>query len=318
MKDKVKLSQASMIVTLGIVLALITVYFPFLGILSLAIPIPYAIIGTITNKKYSVLSLIITFFILMFTVNITYALNISILRAIPGIIIGIVVGKNIKEGSNNKFEPVLTGTIAMMLSTVAFFILFSVFFKIDLLDRFMDLIKTTVTQQVKVLNSSGVDVSSLVKTEDLINFIYNLLPTMLFLQGIVRAFFTYYLEVFILRRTKTVNLESPKFTEFYLPGNPVMVSLILYMLVFLVDGLGLNFHGDLVIMNLQTIFSIMFIIQGVAVSVHYLKNWLKTSQIKKIFISGLVLCIFGFMGISFLGMLDSVIDFRKIRSYKSV
>ena len=31
----------------------------------------------------------------------------------------------------------------------------------------------------------------------------------------------------------------------------------------------------------------------------------------------LILSVFGFMGISFVGMLDSIIDFRRVRSYKS-
>ena len=91
MNNKVKLSQASMIVTLGILLALITAYVPMLSILSLVIPVPYAIIGTLTDNKYSILSLILTFFVLMFSVNPIYSVSICIMSAFPGIVIGSVV-----------------------------------------------------------------------------------------------------------------------------------------------------------------------------------------------------------------------------------
>ena len=38
-------------------------YVPMLSTLSMAVPVPYAIIGTLTDNKYSILSLIATFFI---------------------------------------------------------------------------------------------------------------------------------------------------------------------------------------------------------------------------------------------------------------
>ena len=65
MNNRLRLTQASLIATLGILLCLITVYVPMLSILSIAIPVPYAIIGTLTDNKYSILSLIVTFLILM-------------------------------------------------------------------------------------------------------------------------------------------------------------------------------------------------------------------------------------------------------------
>ena len=69
MNNKLRLPQASLIAALGIILCLMTTYVPMLSILSIAIPVPYAIIGTLIDNKYSTLSIIVTFFILMFTVN---------------------------------------------------------------------------------------------------------------------------------------------------------------------------------------------------------------------------------------------------------
>ena len=69
MNNKLRLAQASLIAALGILLCLITAYVPILSILSIAVPVPYAIIATLTDNKYSILSLIATFFILMFTIK---------------------------------------------------------------------------------------------------------------------------------------------------------------------------------------------------------------------------------------------------------
>ena len=67
-----------------------------------------------------------------------------------------------------------------------------------------------------------------------------MLPTILFLQGMIVAFITYYLEVFILKRIRILNLELPKFIDFYLPGNAITASFILYMLVLFIDIIGIK------------------------------------------------------------------------------
>ena len=70
-------------------------------------------------------------------------------------------------------------------------------------------------------------------------------------------------------------------------------------------------------MNLQLVFSLMFIIQGIAVCIYYFRRWVKEGKVTNILFSGITLGLFGVMGVSFVGMIDSIIDFRKVRSYKS-
>ena len=317
MNNKVKLSQASMIVTLGILLALITVYVPILSILSLVIPVPYAIIGTLTNNKYSVLSLIVTFFVLMFSVDPIYSISICIMSALPGIVIGSVARENMKSDQPNKFEPIYLGTIAVVISIIIFYLVSNLVFGTNILEDFMNIMRKTMSSQIEILQTAGLSLGKDIRVEDFIAFISNMLPAILFLQGMIVAFITYYLEVFILKRIRISNLEKPKFADFYLPGNAITASFMLYMLVLLIDTIGIKLHTDLIMMNLQLVFNFMFMIQGMSVSIYYVKKWFNKNEGRKIVISGITLCIFGFMGISFVGMLDSMIDFRKVRSYKS-
>lgn len=317
MNNKVKLSQASMIVTLGILLALITAYVPMLSILSIVIPVPYAIIGTLTNNKYSLLSLIITFFILMFSVDPIYSISICIMSALPGIVIGSVARENMKSEEPNKFEPIYIGTIAVVISIIIFYLVSNLVFGTNILEDFMNIMKETMSSQVEILKTAGLSLGEGIKVEDFIAFISNMLPTILFLQGMIVAFITYYLEAFILKRIRISNLELPKFVDFYLPGNAITTSFMLYMLVLFMEVIGIQLHTDLIMMNLQLVFNFLFMIQGISVSIYYVKQWFKKNEGRKIFISGFILCIFGFIGISFVGMLDSIIDFRKVRSYKS-
>lgn len=316
MNNKLRLAQASLIAALGILLCLITAYVPILSILSIAVPVPYAIIATLTDNKYSILSLIATFFILMFTVNPLYSVSVCIMSIVPGIFIGSALRNNKKEGFN-KFEPIYIGTIITMICVIVFFFIGNIVFKTNILEDFMNLVKESVNIQITIMENTGIDLKEGFKALDIVNYINNMLPTMLFLQGMIVAFIIYSLEIFILKRVRIVNLELPKLLDFYLPGNAISVLFTLYIFVLFMDLINLNLYTDLIMMNLQLVFNFMFILQGIAVSIYFFKKWIRSGSLKMIFMSALTLSIFGFMGISFVGMLDSIIDFRRVRSYKS-
>lgn len=316
MNNKLRLAQASLIAALGILLCLITSYVPILSILSIAVPVPYAIIATLTDNKYSILSLIATFFILMFTVNPLYSVSVCIMSIVPGIFIGSALRNNKKEGFN-KFEPIYIGTIITMICVIVFFFIGNIVFKTNILEDFMNLVKESVNIQITIMENTGIDLKEGFKALDIVNYINNMLPTMLFLQGMIVAFIIYSLEIFILKRVRIVNLELPKLLDFYLPGNAISVLFTLYIFVLFMDLINLNLHTDLIMMNLQLVFNFMFMLQGIAVSIYFFKKWIRSGSLKMIFMSALTLSIFGFMGISFVGMLDSIIDFRRVRSYKS-
>ena len=204
-----------------------------------------------------------------------------------------------------------------MICVIVFFFIGNIVFKTNILEDFMNLVKESLNIQITIMENTGIDLKEGFKALDIVNYINNMLPTMLFLQGMIVAFIIYSLEIFILKRVRIVNLELPKLLDFYLPGNAISVLFTLYIFVLFMDLINLNLHTDLIMMNLQLVFNFMFMLQGIAVSIYFFKKWIRSGSLKMIFMSALTLSIFGFMGISFVGMLDSIIDFRRVRSYKS-
>ena len=317
MNKKFGLSQSTMIATLGIILVLISVYVPMLSFLALVVPVPFAIIGTLCERKYAFLSLISTFLVIMFCVDPIYAINICIMNVVPGLIIGNIAKYNINNENSNKFEPIYGGMLAFTVCTIVFFLLSKFIFNIDLMGNLNKLITNVLNEQMNMMEKMNVDLYKNIKVEDIANLIKSMIPTMLFLQGLFASFITYYLEVFILKRIKLANLQKPTFRDFYLPGNAVSASLILYVVVLLLGFMEIGLYTESIMLNLQMVFNLMFIVQGIAVSIYYARKWLKQGTGKNVIVSGILLGLFGTMGISFIGMLDSIIDFRKVRSYKS-
>lgn len=317
MNNKLRLPKASLITALGILLCLITAYVPMLSIVSMAVPVPYAIIGTLTDNKYSILSLIVTFFILIFTVNPLYSVSVCIMSIIPGIFIGSAIRNNRKKDNFNKFDPIYIGTLVTMICVIVFFFIANIVFKTNILDDFINTLKEYINIQVVIMENTGMSLKEGFNESDIINYINNMLPAMLFLQGMIVTFIIYELETFILKRIRVANLRLPKFTDFYLPGNAVTASFTIYILVLFIELIKVNLYTDLIMLNVQLVFNFMFMLQGISVSIYYLRKWIRDGSLKMIFILVLILSIFGFMVISFVGILDSIIDFRRVRSYKS-
>ncbi|MDO7203639.1 DUF2232 domain-containing protein [Paraclostridium bifermentans] len=190
-------------------------------------------------------------------------------------------------------------------------------FNIDLLADISKTIKATVEAQFAIMESTNMMPKENITAKDMINMFQNMMPTVLFMYSIIASLITYYVEAFILRRTKVLNYDLPKFSEFYLPGNAIVTSLILYLLVMFLEMLNIGLYTDSIMLNIQLVFSILFLIQGVSVSIYFIKRWKDKSPGKIVFAVIAVILLSGSMILSFVGMLDSAIDFRKVRNYKS-
>jgi len=316
--NKINLVKASIISSLGIILSLLVAYVPMLSLFNLIIPVPYAILGTVTDKKYSIISFIATFLILLILVNPIYSLSVCIMNIFPGLIIGSIAKKQITDENTNKFGPIYGGIVAVIIATIILFVISNVFFKINMLEDFRSMIKETAKIQTSILENAGVSIGEELSPDKIIDYIINMLPTILFLQAMITSFIIYYLEIFFVHRIRIMNIKRPKFTEFYLPGNAVIASLVLYILVFFMESININLYTDLIMFNLQTIFSFMFIIQGISVCFYYSRKWIKKGNFKPMLLWCLILSLFGFVAVSFIGMLDSINDFRKVKTYKSI
>ncbi|GAA0864954.1 YybS family protein [Paraclostridium tenue] len=318
MNDKTKLTQAAILTAVAIIFCIATAYIPFLGLLMVVIPVPYAIIATMTGHKYALISAIASFFILILTVNFVYALNLVLMSMLPGIAVGYMINKDSNiEDRNKNFKPIFFGTVAFLISTIVFFTISKALFNIDLIEQFSKMLKTTVETQFAIMESTNIIQKGDIAPKDIINVMQNTIPTMLFACSIIASLITYYVEAFILRRIKRLNYKLPKFSDFYLPGNAIITSLLLYLLTMFLSMLNIGLYTDAIILNLQLIFSILFLLQGISVSIYFIKEWRKKSPSKIGFAIMAVFLLSGSMILSFVGMLDSAIDFRKVRNYKS-
>ena len=134
----------------------------------------------------------------------------------------------------------------------------------------------------------------------------------------ISSIIIYLIEIYILKKLKYGDLDEIKFRNFYLPGNAIGISFVLYLLMLGLSYINTPLYTDAIFLNLEMVFNFMFIIQGISVSIYFIRKWLKNGVGEKIFIGAMCIGIFGITGISFIGMIDSILDFRNVRAYKSI
>lgn len=316
MNKDLRLSKVLPIVILAIILILVSLNIPQLSLLLLLIPIIFALIGTLSNIRDNIILSIITFLALIFLTKITYAVDIFINSIIPGTIIGIIAKKVLSKQDSNKYDPIFAGSIVFIISVVVHYIISKYIFSVDILDELIQIFNESIDTQ-KSLMQYTVN-SNLLSEEYIIDTFRNIVPSILFFRSMILSIIIYLVEIYVLKKLKYGNLEEIKFRNFYLPGNAIGISFVLYLLMLGLSYIKTPLYTDSIFLNLQIIFNFMFIIQGISVSIYFIKKWLKTGVDKKVFIGAICIGIFGMTGISFIGMIDSILDFRKVRSYKSV
>lgn len=316
MSKDLRLSKVLLIVILAIILIVISLNVPQLSLILLLIPIPFALIGTLSNIKNNIISLIITLLALIFLSKPIYVVDIFINSIAPGTIIGIIAKNVLSKQDSNKYEPIFIGSIVFMISIVVHYIISKYAFGVDILDEMIQVFNESIEAQKSLLQS--VSNIELLSTENIIDTFRNIIPTILFFKGIISSIIIYFVEIYALKKMRFGDLGEIRFRNFYLPGNAIFISFILYLLMLGLSYIETPLYTDAIFLNLQMVFNFMFIIQGISVSIYFIKKWLRNGIDKKVFIGAMCVGIFGMTGISFIGMIDSILDLRNVRAYKSI
>ena len=320
MNKKITLPQTIVITLFTIIMILVAVNIPALSILTISVSSLFVVIAALSDTKGIFISFAMVILGLIFFIDPVYIFDICLNFVIPGIIIGIITRNILNYKEDNKYNPIFMGTIAFILGLIANYLVSKYLFNINMLEEFTSVMKAQLSTQISVIQESVSNLASMpnITEESIIQTVLNIMPLILFSRAIILAILTYFLAIFTLKKIRKNNIKETlkgiKFSRFYLPGNAVLTSFVLYILIMLIEILNIPLYTDLILVNLELIFYILFLIQGVSVAIFFTKKWLKEGHVIKFILGIIAVSIVGIMGISILGMVDSIFDFRKVKS----
>jgi len=297
--------EAALISAITSIFAISTIHLPILSILIILIPVPFMVLAYRHGSRYSTLSFI-TFSLL--TGSFTGIMYTIFLISIFGPMT-IIMGYYIKR-QRASYRVIGAGTIASILSILIIFQLTSYIGGFNIVDEIAFVAENIVSTQVEMLKTMDVGVLS---ADEILNYLLMIVPGILIIQSMFIAIGNYYLTASILKRFSSKDVELPQFSTFILPTNIVLGSLIIFTLSYLTRYIEGIYHASL-ITNVTLLFIFLFFIQGISV-ISFLIKRTRTPKAIRILLIGMIFLISPLLtAVSFIGLVDSIVDVRKLRT----
>lgn len=301
------LTESSIISVIGIIVAAAGYFVPLMSMLVLIAGVPYAVISYRNGIKNGIMGAVISFIILAGITDPVNAMFLLTTVYIPS----AIMGGHIKN-QPNMFEPVSKSFIMSLIGVIFCAKLMAAYMGIDIretLDAIFMQAMTIKNPYIEMIQPN-VDQNQLQMMFARIRMIF---PSMVILQSIMMSFVTYFATAFIIKRTtRERDAVLPSFKNMTLPGNIAVGLFIIYLLSMLVKSTDIVSY-KLLSVNLMTTMGIIFFIQGIAVMDYLLERARVKTFFKRVLMVGSIIIAQFSIVVSILGVIDSIVNFRRMK-----
>lgn len=306
------LVEGAFFAAIAVVIAAIGLYLPWLlFITGLLFPIPMVVMVFRNGLKRALMSLTVCFLLLLILYPEPVSVSLLIIQFGPlGLLIGLLFKNGVSAGKSIVIGAITAACLTLVVITFTALITGINPFNIE------EQIQTTLDSSIDFYEEAGmlknVDVDELRETmQQSINMMSLLLPGILIIGAMLSTMLTYFIARAVMSRLGYSIVKMPPFSEWTFPWYTVWGIII---------GLGLTLIGDRYEINLMAtmgknilyIFGISFILLGVSVATYYYKRLPLATWIKLIFIFLLALWPFTPFLLMGVGIIDPLMDIRKL------
>lgn len=313
------LNDKTRMITESAVIVTIMTIFVFLGlyltpIILLLYPIPFIVLGIRHDVKSSVLTLFASFILVSILIDPITASLVTIIFGPLAIALSFMIKKNYSS-----YKIVVIGTAVSFLSIVAILLITDYITGVRFYDLLKEQFELVLSTQESVLN--GMEISSY-RVEELLENSSLLLdntmlifPAILILVSLFSNYINYFISVAILKRLQYKNINMPLFSRFRLPNN-IAAGIVSIAIASTIISYYKLFNYDTIILNITILILFLFFLQGLAVIVYLLSKTKINSILRATIIAFLILSSPLMMIISLFGLIDTIVDFRKLKEVK--
>ncbi|HLR21703.1 MAG TPA: DUF2232 domain-containing protein [Tissierellaceae bacterium] len=300
-----KLEDMILIIVMSIYAIFGMYYIPYMLVL---FPVPFVIYGMKNGITRNIMNLIVTCIIVGIAESIEYGLLLLIMFT-PGTLLFYYLIKKRKR----PMEIIGIVTITFFIS-ILIILGFVNTLGIDFMTELENEIHEMFESQIESIEDMDFTSYEFAKEQDLLEERYELslliIPSVLFVLSLIASYLNYLLISFGLRKLDINIITRPKFSNFRLPDNIVLGLITMFIGIFIMEKMDLG-YTDVIIINLVTLISLMFSIQGLAVLDYFLGRFNIFPLIR--FITYLMLLFNSAMVImlTIVGFIDTIFDLRK-------
>lgn len=302
--------ESALITAIAVIFALAVIYIPFVGMLTMFLPVPFIIIGVKNGLRYTILSLVAaTFIIGVFT-----GLFSAVLMLITAWLVSIVLAYMIEK--KYQFRSIIFfGSIASIASIIISLALMPKIFGFGPLEMIEQSFVEMVEMYTGLLEGSAIDEKKVEQVIDSLKmmkeFILIIFPSTIIMISVITTYVNYLVSGVILRKIGFAIEKQKKFGHFRLPPNFMMGALIIVGLTYLSSSFNIV-KSDALNANIVYLFQYVFIILGLAVVSFFLEKRRIGNILRRVILVFILLIPSASLILFFIGLFDAIFNIRKL------
>lgn len=308
--------EAGVMSAVAVIFALISAYFPILGIfVTLLWPVPFILLGVRHDFRWSVMATVVA--------AVMSAIFIQPLKAVSIIIDFVPIGLVLAHAFRARFGPfktIMWGAVACLASNLGGIVLSLLVVGINPLNFQLEAMQTAVPQAMEIYRNFGMPEEQIAQLEAQFTaamaFIPLVIPALLAVAAVFQTLLNFLFARVILRRFGVQTPAFPPFREWTLP-RPFLYVLALGIISAYV---GKSLSQDLLFRigaNLLWVSAVLFFGQGLAL-IYYLAEKYNLSRLMRNIILIMIITN-GLLQLAAVlaGVYDLAADFRRLRTPRS-
>ncbi|KGG79572.1 hypothetical protein Y919_11225 [Caloranaerobacter azorensis H53214] len=303
------IAEAGIITALTIILALIGIN--IFSIVMLLYPVPFIILGFRRNIRYSILSIIVSSFMLGILIDLFTGISLMLLFGPLSVVFAHLISK--KEKS---YKILITTTVVFFVSVLIVILLSGYILGINFVEHMELSLNEAFKIQLNMVKNMGLTNYEMSKIKSMmhsaIDYMIATLPAALVVFSGLVAYINYLISGVLLRRIGNLNIDVPKFKYFRMPGNAILGILVIFIFTWIIKYFKI-FYYQTIFLNVTFVILFILFIQGLAVLVFYLDKIKINKVIKGIILVLSIIYAPMWMFVSFIGFVDSFVNFRKVK-----
>lgn len=293
---------------------LLTAFTGFFGLngfslLMLIFPAFSVIMGVKHGLKYNITAMVISIVAIAVLQGAGYIVPLSIYIGLSA-----VINREIARRESVS-KTVLAGGTYMFLALALVSIGLKLIFGLDVVESLEEALRMGLDDTMKQLatTAESYDMTSIKSAmEESIALMIGIFPVIMAAGAFMTSIASYWVVSHILNRNGIMDVETIKLGKFRLSSKFSVAAVVIMVATFMIKFIGLAIYEPLVL-NLTTALFILVFIQGLGVISNLLGKTKLNRAIKTAILVFLVLSVGLSMIISFIGVLDIIFNFRKIR-----
>ncbi len=305
--------EGGLLAAIAIIFAIMSAYLPVIGpFVNLLWPVPIILLGVRHGYKWSIMATVVAGIIIAMLLHPMQAVGVVVGFGLIGIVLGYAFRMEFNPG-----KTMLWGTIASIISKAALLGIGVAVTGVNPFAMQSDVMAQAMEQGIAVYRNLGIAEQELAKMTEamqtMIDLVKVILPAGFIMASVLDTFLNFVIAKAVLKKLGHEMADFPPFKNWILPDYVVYFFALALVMIYWGKSreIGILYNAG---MNIQVMTSTLLLVQGLALFYYVVDKYNLSRVVKGIILFFILTNGFFSQILIFAGAIDTIVDYRHLRS----